>query len=81
MSLHNVVTGDMLLIAHALFGALGRPLLRAMIAFVRELQRHVGSLRAFGARGGPWDFNLRDVFRWCELLLAEQAPPHWRPVT
>ena len=38
MSLHNVVTGDMLLIAHALFGALGRPLLRAMIAFVRELQ-------------------------------------------
>lgn len=35
--------------------------------------------RLFGASGGPWDFNLRDIFRWCELMQAEQRPPHWRP--
>lgn len=26
----------------------------------------------YGRRGSPWEFNLRDVFRWCELMLREQ---------
>lgn len=29
----------------------------------------------YGRRGSPWEFNLRDVFRWCELMLREQQPP------
>lgn len=29
----------------------------------------------YGRRGSPWEFNLRDVFRWCELMLREQALP------
>ena len=41
--------------------------------------RQVVTLRRFGSRGAPWDFNLRDLFRWCELIEAEQQPPHWRP--
>lgn len=28
----------------------------------------------YGRRGSPWEFNLRDVFRWCELMLREQQP-------
>lgn len=28
----------------------------------------------YGRRGSPWEFNLRDVFRWCELMLREQPP-------
>lgn len=26
----------------------------------------------YGRKGSPWEFNLRDVFRWCELMLREQ---------
>lgn len=29
----------------------------------------------YGRRGSPWEFNLRDVFRWCELMLREQSLP------
>ncbi len=29
----------------------------------------------YGRRGSPWEFNLRDVFRWCELMLREQRLP------
>ena len=27
----------------------------------------------WGHRGGPWEFNLRDIFRWCELLIRNQV--------
>ncbi len=26
--------------------------------------------RKYGQLGSPWEFNLRDVFRWCELVSA-----------
>lgn len=29
----------------------------------------------YGRKGSPWEFNLRDVFRWCELMLREQQLP------
>ena len=64
---------DMRAIAGSLFAALGAPLLEQLVGFVRALQAALAR-REFGAAGGPWDFNLRDVFRWCELMLAEQAP-------
>ena len=37
------------------------------------MPRRIIRVRTFGvlgARGAPWDFNLRDLFRWCELLEA-----------
>lgn len=29
---------------------------------------------SYGRRGSPWEFNLRDVFRWCEVMVREQQP-------
>lgn len=26
----------------------------------------------YGRKGSPWEFNLRDVFRWCELMKAHK---------
>ncbi|KAJ8315790.1 LOW QUALITY PROTEIN: hypothetical protein KUTeg_007940 [Tegillarca granosa] len=26
----------------------------------------------WGQRGSPWEFNLRDLFRWCDLLIENQ---------
>ena len=69
----------MLLITASQFPALCTPLLTRMIVFMRALQHDVVDLRRFGSRGAPWDFNLRDLFRWCELMVAEQVAPHWRP--
>lgn len=33
-------------------------------------------VRRYGQRGSPWEFNLRDVFRWCELIIREQEVVH-----
>ena len=44
-----------------------------MVAFLESM--HVGAnvQRSFGGAGGPWEFNLRDLLRWC--YLAEGAVP------
>ena len=70
---------DMLLITTSQFTSIPAELLTQMIGFARELQRDVVVHRRFGHRGAPWDFNLRDLFRWCELMVIEQCPPHWQP--
>ena len=70
---------DMCMIIRSSFSTMHEELLSQMVTFVRRLQYEVVGLRRFGTRGAPWDFNLRDVFRWCELMLAEQQPPHWQP--
>jgi midasin len=45
----------------------------AMVAFNFRLAQEAGPgpEQAYGQKGGPWEFNLRDVFRWAELQAAE----------
>jgi midasin len=38
-----------------------------MVSFNDALSRAVVNERRFGRVGAPWEFNLRDVLRWCEL--------------
>ena len=38
----------------------------------------VGAVRLSGA-GGPWEFNLRDMLRWCELAGGAAARPGCGP--
>lgn len=37
------------------------------------MQRDTVDAGKYGRRGSPWEFNLRDVFRWCELMINEQS--------
>lgn len=43
-----------------------------LIQFVVELEADIGSQR-FGSQGSPWEFNLRDTFRWMQLLTSKDA--------
>ncbi|CAM9229718.1 unnamed protein product, partial [Ectocarpus sp. 8 AP-2014] len=47
-------------------------MLSRMIAFNSLVQQDTMGAGRYGRRGSPWEFNLRDVFRWCELMLREQ---------
>ncbi|KAJ3798746.1 P-loop containing nucleoside triphosphate hydrolase protein [Lentinula aff. detonsa] len=42
--------------------------LEAMILFNSSLHDMVSVNRALGKEGAPWEFNLRDVLRWIDLL-------------
>ncbi|KAK3283483.1 hypothetical protein CYMTET_8818 [Cymbomonas tetramitiformis] len=67
---------DLTFIAHSLHPALPRGLVRRMVHFNCELQDQVMVRRSFGSAGAPWEFNLRDVLRWCELVEASPLLPH-----
>ncbi|PBP16626.1 ATPase [Diplocarpon rosae] len=47
--------------------------LNNVIAFVCELEHELVHRRQFGSQGGPWEFNLRDILRWLQLL-GSNAP-------
>lgn len=37
------------------------------------MHRETVELCEWGQRGGPWEYNLRDILRWCELLIHNQV--------
>lgn len=44
-----------------------------------KLIQEVTVERKWGQRGGPWEFNLRDLFRWCQLMQTDQSPGFFNP--
>lgn len=47
--------------------------LAKMVSFLKALHEGANVQRRFAGAGGPWEFNLRDLLRWCDL--AEGAVP------
>uniref|UniRef100_A0A8C9XGE6 Midasin AAA ATPase 1 n=1 Tax=Sander lucioperca TaxID=283035 RepID=A0A8C9XGE6_SANLU len=46
---------------------------------LQQLVQEVSVERRWGQRGSPWEFNLRDLFRWCQLMQADQSPGFYNP--
>lgn len=53
-------------------------LLARMIAFNERVAHETTVEKRWGAVGAPWEFNLRDVFRWCDLV--ERSGPAAHPL-
>lgn len=43
-----------------------------MVSFSERLDNGINNLE-FGYKGGPYEVNLRDILRWCELLSNEKT--------
>ncbi|KAF1990977.1 midasin [Aulographum hederae CBS 113979] len=43
-----------------------------LIEFVAEVDTAVVQNRRFGSQGGPWEFNLRDISRWLQLMICKE---------
>lgn len=63
---------DIFSIAAAQYPSFPKEIIRKMIDFNDEVQREIES-RIYGQTGGPWEFNLRDIFRWCELMQSDNC--------
>ncbi|KAJ9076840.1 AAA ATPase midasin [Entomophthora muscae] len=46
-----------------------------MLDFNHQLHEATMVHRRFGRQGSPWEFNLRDVFRWMDLLRTPLSQP------
>ncbi|KAI9048875.1 hypothetical protein LZ554_006731 [Drepanopeziza brunnea f. sp. 'monogermtubi'] len=62
---------DLKLICKHNFPAMEEKTLDTMIRFVEKLEHEIGRVRRFGSQGGPWEFNLRDILRWLQLLESD----------
>jgi midasin len=61
---------DLQLICKHNFPAMSDELITTIISFVSQLEQEVVHKRRFGSQGGPWEFNLRDILRWLQLLTS-----------
>jgi midasin len=82
---------DLVSIATALHPELPGNLILRMVQLLTAMQAAAGSSSSsgssssgravpFAVAGGPWEFNLRDLLRWCELvtLFAQQQQQQQR---
>ncbi|NXX88474.1 MDN1 protein, partial [Centropus bengalensis] len=70
---------DMEFIGNTLFPAIDKSVIAKMVAFNNKIEKEVMAEKQWGQKGGPWEFNLRDLFRWCQLMLVDQSPGCYNP--
>lgn len=63
---------DMIFILENIFNQIPKDIIRKMVAFNEELIEETNSRKNFSSVGFPWEFNLRDMTRWCELVEKEK---------
>jgi midasin len=61
---------DLQLICKHNFPVIPDDLVATIIKFVSQLEYEILHRRRFGLQGGPWEFNLRDILRWLQLLSS-----------
>jgi midasin (ATPase involved in ribosome maturation) len=74
------LTGDdLLFITKSMFPRIPESVLEKMIAFNDRLFHDTMVLGHYGKKGSPWEFNLRDISRWCSLMIDHQSDATWDP--
>ncbi|XP_024535665.1 midasin [Selaginella moellendorffii] len=63
-----LTSDDYFFIARALHPSIPEDILLKMIEFNRQLYYETMILHNYGHLGAPWEFNLRDILRWCTLI-------------
>ncbi|KAF5403822.1 hypothetical protein PHET_02306 [Paragonimus heterotremus] len=71
--LQPLSTTDQSFILHQLYPALTPTVIRLMVRFNETLNHRVNVTHEFATGGGPWEFNLRDLMRWSEMILKHQS--------
>lgn len=64
---------DLLLIGQRSFPSVDRGELEQVIRFVDRLESETTRKRSLGTIGGPWEFNLRDIFRMLTLMTSKHG--------
>ncbi|XP_049392138.1 midasin isoform X1 [Solanum stenotomum] len=64
----ELVEDDYLAISSSLYPTISRSLLSNLVLFNKRLHEEIMLLHRFAQEGSPWEFNLRDVIRSCEII-------------
>ncbi|KAK9767839.1 AAA ATPase midasin [Basidiobolus ranarum] len=69
----QLVKDDLMFICQHSFPAMDITELEKVIEFNNRMHEETMVRRSFGMKGSPWEFNLRDVFRWLDLLNSDHG--------
>ncbi|XP_061563343.1 midasin [Cololabis saira] len=75
----QLTSKDMEFIGDSIFPNIDKEIIAKMVEFSNRLVQEVCVERQWGQRGSPWEFNLRDMFRWCQLMQSDQSPGFFNP--
>uniref|UniRef100_A0A674E141 Midasin n=1 Tax=Salmo trutta TaxID=8032 RepID=A0A674E141_SALTR len=75
----QLTSEDMEFIGDSIFPNIDNQIISKMVQFNNRLVLDVSVERKWGQKGGPWEFNLRDMFRWCQLMQTDQSPGFFNP--
>ena len=64
----ELVDEDYVSICSSLFPSLKKSLLLKLVLFNKKLYQEIMTDHKFGQDGSPWEFNLRDVIRSCQII-------------
>ena len=70
---------DYVIICESIHPNIDRDIITKMVQFSSTLEDEIVRKRAWGHSGSPWEFNLRDLLRWCQALESDkdQSPGKW----
>ena len=66
---------DLEFIAQSVYPQMDASIIKKMVEFNQLLVEQVLEQGQWGIRGGPWEFNLRDIFRWCQATMQLATSP------
>ncbi len=75
----ELTSDDLLFITKSLYSQIPEAILHKMIIFNDRLFVDTMVLGLYGKAGSPWEFNLRDITRWCSLMVDSQNEGTWDP--
>ncbi|KAK7492084.1 hypothetical protein BaRGS_00016748 [Batillaria attramentaria] len=64
---------DLIFICGTVYPSIPLDVLTKMVDFNMKMYEETMVGSTWGRKGAPWEFNLRDINRWCDLLLANQT--------
>ncbi|KAG8189752.1 hypothetical protein JTE90_012927 [Oedothorax gibbosus] len=64
---------DLFFITKQIYSQIPADLIERMLVFNHRMDSDINQSRLFGRQGAPFEFNLRDVFRWCKAILSNQS--------
>ena len=66
---------DLLCVGRAVWSGVRAGLMERMVSFNQLVYEDVVVRGDYGKKGGPWEFNLRDIGRWCDLIDRQRTLP------
>lgn len=70
----ELVDEDYISICASCFPSIPGDLLEKLISFNKKLYEDTMLYHKFAQEGSPWEFNLRDVIRSCEIITGLIIP-------